>query len=220
MQVRQQFRTKQEQFLGENRNPCYDSDIVGRAAPRRDAGLDRRGDGAKIAERGAEGIDSIPSRSIRAGPDAAGQESPTAADVQRLPTRRRKAARVCLGRSRPTGGVAGSPGDRRAIRGGQAECESPGRVLPSRSTNFSTGRRICSMFVLTPTRPPARLGRRDRRFGREEGARKKFMSRERGQPLDGVEFGAEKEGKGSFWKAFCDLHAPSGNVPDARLRDL
>src|SRR5271165_1960618 len=47
---------------------------------------------------------------------------------------------------------------------------------------------VCS----NATRPPARLGRRGRRFGREEGARKKFMSRDRGQPFDDVGFGEEK----------------------------
>src|SRR5271166_3943509 len=35
-----------------------------------------------------------------------------------------------------------------------------------------------------------------------------------------LDSGKKKEGKGSFWKAFCDLHARSGSVPDARLRDL
>ena len=41
-----------------------------------------------------------------------------------------------------------------------------------------------------------------------------------GNPLMTLDSGKKKEGKGSFWKAFCDLHARSGSVPDARLRDL
>src|SRR5208337_4346326 len=72
------------------------------SAERRRPRATRRRNGAKIAERGAERIDYIPSRSIRADAGAAGPETATAANVQRLPTPRRKAAGARCGCDRPT----------------------------------------------------------------------------------------------------------------------
>ncbi len=98
-------RTDREQFLDKNGNPRYACKSVGRAVPRRGGGRKRRGDGTerKLRSAALNGLTTFPSRSIGAGPGAAGQETPTAADVQRLPTPRRKAAGARCGRDRPAG---------------------------------------------------------------------------------------------------------------------
>ena len=76
------------------------------------------------------------------------------------------------------------------------------------------------MFVLT--RPGRRrgsgagVGGSGGRRAREKNLRAEIA----GNPLMTLDSGKKKEGKGSFWKAFCDLHARSGSVPDARLRDF
>ena len=65
-------------------------------------------------------------------------------------------------------------------------------VTPQPLDKFVDRAEVCSMFVLTRPGRQRGVGCRDRRFGREEGARKKFTSRDRGQPLDDVGFGEEK----------------------------
>ena len=89
------------------------------------------------------------------------------------------------------------------------DCKNVGRAVPRRGGGHErrgdgTERKLRSAALNALTtfprgqsarvrdRPRTRLSRRDRRFGREEGARKKFMSRDRGQPLDDVGFGEEK----------------------------
>src|SRR5271166_276704 len=67
------WRTEREQFLGENAGPCYGRDIVGHRPLAGTAGLrDEAMELEVIAERGAERIDSIRSRSVLAGPARTG----------------------------------------------------------------------------------------------------------------------------------------------------
>ncbi len=83
----------------------------------------------QIAERGAEGIDSIRSRvNPRSLGGPARTETATAANLQGQPTRCRTGAwPVVDGRAR----LAGAPGDREAISGGTPERESPGNGAAS-----------------------------------------------------------------------------------------
>ncbi len=80
----------------------------------------------------------------------------------------------------------------------------------------------------SPDRPEVRnlwrvgetSGRRDRPFGRKEGARKKFSAEISRNPLKKLISRKEMESNGSFWKAFLGCRAGSGSVAGALLRGL